>query len=389
MATAPTEVCPLEVHFDGNLDLKGRLVMIVIGADIHKSTHALAAVSGDGGAVAGELEIRADEAGHRSALRWAGELDDERVWAIEDCRHLSRRFEEALIAAGERVVRVPPRMMGQARRGERQPGKSDQIDARAVARAVVREGVQRFPAAFLDERALEIWLIADHRSDLVAERTRQINRLRWHLVAQCPELEAKVPARRLDSGVMLDRIARRLRREERSARVRVALELVASIRSISRQADSLERELRVLILAYRPALLAEQGLGVLTAATLIGRTAGAERFPTDAHFARQAGVAPIPVSSGRTDRHRLHRGGDRQLNRALHVMAITRARIDPQTRAYLERKRTEGKTNREALRCLKRHLARHVHHLLSTPPVNHDRRTRIQLNTAISVPCLT
>jgi transposase len=280
-------------------------------------------------------------------------------------------------------------MMGQARRGEREPGKSDQIDARAVARAVVREGVERFPAAFLDERALEIRLLADHRADLVAERTRQINRLRWHLVDLCPEVEAKIPARQLDSTAMLDRIARRLRREERSARVRVALEVLASIRSISRQANGIERELRTLILSYRPALLAEQGLGVLTAATFIGRTAGAERFPTDAHFARHAGVAPIPVSSGRTDRHRLHRGGDRQLNRALHVMAITRARIDPRTRAYLERKQAEGKTKREALRCLKRYLARHIHRLLSTPPTNPQPRTRIQMNTAISVPCLT
>jgi transposase len=363
--------------------------MIVIGADIHKSTHALAAVSGDGGTVAGELEIRADESGHRAALRWARDLGQERVWAIEDCRHLSRRLEQALITAGERVVRVPPKMMGQSRRGEREPGKSDQIDARAVARAVVREGVERFPAAFLDERALEIRLLADHRTDLVAERTRQINRLRWHLVDLCPDLEAKIPARQLNSAAMLDRIARRLRREERSARTRVALELVVSIRAITRQARGLEGELRTLILAYRPALLAEQGLGVLTAATLIGRTAGAERFPTDAHFARQAGVAPIPVSSGRKDRHRLHRGGDRQLNRALHVIAITRARIDPQTRAYLDRKRAEGKTNREALRCLKRYLARHVHHLLSMPPTNPDRTTRIQLNSAISVPCLT
>jgi transposase len=363
--------------------------MIVIGADIHKSTHALAAVSGDGGVVAGELEIRADGSGHRSALRWARELDPERVWAIEDCRHLSRHIEQALITAGERVVRVAPKMMGQARRGEREPGKSDQIDARAVARAVVREGVERFPAAFLDERALEIRLLADHRSDLIAERTKQINRLRWHLVDLCPELEAQIPARRLDSGVMLDRIARRLRREERTARVRVALELLASIRSSSRRADQIERELRALIVAYRPALLAEQGLGVLTAATLIGRTAGAERFASDAQFARQAGVAPIPVSSGRRDRHRLHRGGDRQLNRALHVIAITRARIDPQTRLYLERKRSEGKSNREALRCLKRHLARQIHRLLSVPPINPDDRTRIQLNSAISVPCLT
>lgn len=363
--------------------------MIVIGADIHKSTHALAAVSGEGGTVAGELEIRADEAGHRSALRWARELDRERVWAIEDCRHLSRRFEQALIAAGERVVRVPPRMMGQARRGEREAGKSDQIDARAVARAVVKEGVERFPSAFLDQRALEIKLLLDHRTDLIAERTRQVNRLRWHLVDLCPELEAEIPPRRLDSGRMLDRIARRLRGEKRTARARIALELVASIRAISRQASALERELRELIIAYRPALLAEQGLGVLTAATLIGRTAGAERFLSDAQFARHAGVAPIPVSSGRRDRHRLHRGGDRQLNRALHVIAITRARIDPQTRAYLERKRAEGKSNREALRCLKRHLARHVHRLLSMPPVNPDHSARIQLKSAISVPCLT
>jgi transposase len=364
--------------------------MIVIGADIHKSSHALAAVDGTTGALAGEIEIRADEAGHRTGLRWARELgQDERVWAIEDCRHISRRLEHALIAAGERVVRVPPKMMGQSRRGEREPGKSDQIDARAVARAVLREGVERFPAAFLDERAMEIRLLADHRTDLVTERTRQINRLRWHLVDLCPDLEAKIPQRKLDSGVMLDRIARRLRREERTARARVALELVASIRVISRQANEIERELRSLIMAYRPGLLAEQGLGVLTAATLIARTAGAERFPTDAHFARQAGVAPIPVSSGRKDRHRLHRGGDRQLNRALHVIAITRARIDPETRAYLERKRGEGKTNREAIRCLKRHLARHIHRLLSMPPTNPDRKTRIELNSAISVPCLT
>lgn len=363
--------------------------MIVIGADIHKSTHALAAVDGATGVIAGELEIRAGEDGHLGALRWAQELDDERVWAIEDCRHLSRRLEQALVAAGERVVRVPPKMMGQSRRGEREPGKSDQIDARAVARAVLREGVERFPAAFLDERALEIRLLADHRSDMVAERTRQIARLRWHLVDLCPDLEASIPARQLDTGVALDRIVRRLRREQRTARVRVALELVASIRGISRQANELERELHTLIKAYRPELLAQQGCGTLTAATLIGRTAGAERFPTDAHFARQAGVAPIPVSSGRNDRHRLHRGGDRQLNRALHVIAITRARIDPQTRAYLERKRSEGKTNREALRCLKRHLARHIHRLLSMPSTNPDPRTRTELNAAISVPCLT
>ena len=142
--------------------------MIVIGVDTHKHTHALAAVDEGTGRVRGSREIKADEPGHLAAVRWARGLDEERVWAIEDCRHVSRRFEQALLAAGERVVRVAPKMMGASRRGERERGKSDQIDAQAVARAVVKDGVDRFPVAYLDERAMEIRLLFDHREDLVA-----------------------------------------------------------------------------------------------------------------------------------------------------------------------------------------------------------------------------
>jgi len=145
--------------------------MIVIGADRHKRRHALAAVDAGTGRQRGHRQIKADESGHLAAVRWARGLDEERVWAIEDCRHVSRRLEQALIAAGERVVRVAPHRMGASRRGEREPGKSDQIDALAVARGVVKDGVERFPAAYLDERALEIRLLSDHRKDLVAERT--------------------------------------------------------------------------------------------------------------------------------------------------------------------------------------------------------------------------
>ena len=117
----------------------------------------------------------------------------------------------------------------------------------------------------------------------------------------------------------------------------------------------------------------------MTAAIIIGHTAGAQRFPTDGHFARHAGTAPIPASSGNTQRHRLHRGGDRQLNRAIHIIALSRARTDPATRAYLDRKHAEGKTKREAIRCLKRHLARRIWRLLYTtqtpaaPPVQINR----------------
>ena len=363
--------------------------MIVIGADAHKRSHMLAAVDAGTGLLVAELEIRANEDGHRRMLRWARGLAGERVWAIEDCRGLTGRLEQALLGAGERVVRVPPKLMGASRRGERQPGKSDEIDARAIARAVLREGIDRFPAAFLDERALEIRLLCDHREDLVAERTRIINRLRWHLVDLCPDLEAAIPSRHLDRARTLERVARRLRALERSARVRVAIELVRRIRDLTRRVEELERELAALVRIHRPVLLAETGCGPMTAAILIGHTAGAERFPSDAHFARLAGVAPIPVSSGRRHRHRLHRGGDRQLNKALHIIAITRARLDPETRTYLERKHAEGKTTAEALRCLKRHLARRFHHLLSVPPHSPKRRDSIAGAAPTPMPCLT
>src|SRR5438552_14332272 len=119
--------------------------MIVIEADTHKGSHALAAVDEGTGRTRGSREIKADDEGHLAALRWARGLDEERVWAIEDSRHVSRRLEQALLAAGERVVRVPPHRMGASRRGERERGKSDQIDALAVARAVVKDGIDSFP----------------------------------------------------------------------------------------------------------------------------------------------------------------------------------------------------------------------------------------------------
>jgi transposase len=342
--------------------------MIVIGADTHKRTHALAAVDEGTGRQRGARQVKAEEAGHLAALRWARGLDDERVWAIEDCRHVSRRLEQTLIAAGERIVRVAPHRMGASRRGEREPGKSDEIDALAIARAVVKDGVERFPAAHLDQQAIEIRLLSDHRKDLVAERTRVQNRLRWHLLELCPELERSLKRGSLDKPRQLDRIDRCLRRQPSCARARIAREQVTQLRLLTRQADALERELLVLVKAHRPQLLAEIGCGALTAALLIGRTAGAERFPTDASFARLAGTAPIPCSSGQRERHRLDRGGDRQLNHALHIVAITRARCDPATKAYLARKEAEGKTKKGALRCLKRHLARRFHYLLSLPP---------------------
>ena len=242
------------------------------------------------------------------------------------------------MAAGERVIRVPPHRMGASRKGEREPGKSDEIDALAVARAVVKDGVEKFPVAFLDERAMEIRLLLDHRNDLVAERTRTVNRLRWHLLELCPELEASLGRGALNHARVLDRVDRQLRKLPAGARVRIAREQISQLRRLNRGIEQLAAELAELVTAHRPVLLAEQGCGALTAAILIGRTAGNERFHSEAAFALQTGTAPIPCSSGKRTKHRLNPGGDRQLNHALHVIAISRARHDPATKQYLARK---------------------------------------------------
>jgi len=155
--------------------------------------------------------------------------------------------------------------------------------------------------------------------------------------------------------------------------VRVARMQVSELRRLSRQIDASHRELQELVRAHRPQLLAELGCGALTAAILIGRTAGNERFRSEASFALQSGTAPIPCSSGQRIQHRLNRGGDRHLNHALHIIAITRAQCGPATKDYLARKEAEGKTPKGALRSLKRHLARRFHRLLSQPAVGEQR----------------
>jgi transposase len=240
--------------------------------------------------------------------------------------------------------------------------------------------VERFPAAYLDPAAMEIGLLSAHRKYLVAERARVQNRLRWHLLELCPELERSLGRGSLAHARQLARVDRRLCRLPACARVRIAREQIAQLRVLTRRVDALERELLAPVKAHRPRPLAETGCGALTAALPIGRRAGAERFPSDASLARQTGTAPIPCSSGQHHRHRLDRGGDRQLNHALHVIAITRARHDPATRAYLAREQAAGKGKKGALRCLKRHLARRLHYLLwlpaKTPSTQSEQRRR-------------
>jgi transposase len=345
--------------------------MIVVGTDTHKSTHTCAAIEGESARALAERTAKARPQGFGELLTWARLLDRERVWAIEDCRGVSGGFERFLVARGERVVRIAPKHMAGARKQARERGKSDSIDAFAIARAALKEGIETLPTAHLDERALEIRLLLDHHDDLVAERTRDQSRLRWHLHDLWPELE--IPQAGLGRDKWLAKVSGRLGRAPQGARVRVARELVNQIRERTRKLREHKRELTQLVAGYAPQLLKESGCGPLTAAKLIGEIAGAERFGSDAKLARMGGVAPIPASSGKTQRHRLDRGGNRQLNLALHRLAVNKGKYCPETIRYLERREAEGRSRKEALRCLKRFLARRVWHLLRAPiAVQHD-----------------
>jgi transposase len=207
-------------------------------------------------------------------------------------------------------------------------------------------------------------LLVDHRDDLVDERRRAQQRLRWHLHELDPSL--RVPLGALDRTVWLERLSRQLTRRQQTTQVRIARQLLSRCRSLTRSIGELDRELQTQTTALAPQLLELPGCASLTAAKLLCEIGPIDRFRSDAQLARHAGVAPLDASSGKHQRHRLDRGGNRQLNCALHRIAVTQGRVHPPAKAYLERKQTEGKTRREALRCLKRQLARTVYTTLKS-----------------------
>jgi len=341
--------------------------MVTIGSDSHKHTHTVVAVNDNGQRLA-ERTVSATSAGHLELLRWAARFEA-RTWALEDCRHLSRRLQADLLRAGERVLRVPPKLMAGARRSGRELGKSDPIDALAVARAALRE--PDLPVASLDGPERELRLLVDHREDLVGERTRTINRLRWHLHELTPGDEP-VP-RSLDRRVVLDDLEQRLV-DEPGTVARLARELVADVRAATERINRLEREIAALAERLAPSLLGLTGCGPLTAAKLVGETAGIRRFHSRAAFARHNGTAPVPVWSGNTVRHRLSRGGNRQLNAGIHRIAITQLQRPGPGRDYLEHRQAAGDTKSEAIRALRRRISDEVYRRLRADELTRTRQ---------------
>jgi transposase len=335
--------------------------MITLGIDAHKRTHTVVAVDELGRQLAAKTTTTTTTADHLELLRWAEALDgdQDREWAVEDCRHLSRRLEADLLAAGERIKRVPPKLMAHARDAARTYGKSDPIDALAVARAALRH--PDLPAAQLDGPARELRLLVDHREDLVNERTRCINRLRWHLHELDPTWDPT--ARSLTSYRNIDAVAARLADLD-GVVARIAGEICAHVRHLTVQARALEREIVSRVKELAPTLLALVGVGALTAAKIVAEVADVRRFRSKDAFARHNGTAPLPVWSGNHERHRLARTGNRQLNAAIHRIAITQGRCHPGAAAYLQRRTAMGNTTTEARRALKRHLSDIVYRAL-------------------------
>ncbi|HEX2680051.1 MAG TPA: IS110 family transposase [Candidatus Dormibacteraeota bacterium] len=331
--------------------------MVTLGGDCHKRSHTLVAVD-DQGSQIGTRQVAATSVGHLEAIAWARQWPDRR-WALENCRPLSRLLERDLLRAGEVVVQVSPKLMGLSRRSAREPGKSDPIDALAAARAAIRE--PHLPVAQLEGRARELKLLVDHREDLVGERTRIQNRLRWHLHELEPGFE--ICPGGLVRKVVLAEVRRLLKRHE-GVVAELAFDLATRLVELTRAVDELERRIARLVAVLAPSLLRLPGCGPLSAAKFVAETADVRRFHSSAAFAMHNGTAPIPVWSGNRERHRLNRGGNRQLNAALHRVAITQIRLGGEASVYVARKRSLGSTKAEAIRALRRQLSDEVYRRL-------------------------
>ena len=333
----------------------------VVGVDTHRDQHVLAVVAASTGVVVVQRPVRATARGYAEALRFAAQhAPAVRVWAVEGAGHYGAGLTRYLSGRGETVVEA-----GRGPRIERRlQGKDDPLDAVRAARTVLAGETLALPRVGQRREALRLLLVA--RRGAVDVRRQALVQLRAVIVTAPDQLRAEL------RGLPVQRLIQRCSRFRRSrlgAPDELATRLV--LRSLARRAQTVTAEaaeLEVEILAHlralAPQLLNEPGVGPIVAAQLIVSWSHPGRVRSEAAFARLAGVAPIPASSGQTIRHRLSRGGDRQLNRALHTVILHRRLHDPATKAYIERRITEGKTHRDATRLLKRYLARHLYRVL-------------------------
>jgi transposase len=336
----------------------------IVGVDSHRDSHALAVVEVGSGAVVYEARVGADSSGYTAALRLAEEhAAGRRAFAIEGTGSYGAGLTRFLAGRGERVFEV-----GWIRREHRSNGKTDALDAVRAVRSVLARKRPTIPRRSGEREAVRTLMAA--REGAVNAKRAGLCQLRDLLVTAPEPLRGEL--RLLSRARLLKRLAstRPQRRQDPELRgTLLALRAVARrVQNLTIEERELAREIETLIRKLAPQLLAQPGVGPLGAAQVVISWSHQGRVAGEAAFARLAGAAPIPASSGQTIRYRLDRGGDRKLNRALHQILITRRRMHPPTNAYIDRRIHEGKTRREALRCLKRYLARNLYRLLENPP---------------------
>ena len=336
----------------------------VVGVDSHRDAHALAVVDVVSGAVVFEATIEANSDGYAKALRLADEYaPGRRAFAIEGTGSFGAGLTRFLTGRGEQVLEV-----GRLRRERRSGGKTDALDAIRAARSVLASERPATPRAGGERQALQALVAA--REDAVNARRAGLCQLR-DLLITTPE-PRRNQLRPLSTVRLLQRLAASRPAGRSDPELRGSLLALRSIArrvlQLSAEERELAREIETLTRKLAPQLLEQPGVGPHAAAQLVLSWSHPGRIDSEAAFARLAGAAPIPASSGQTIRYRLDRSGDRKLNRALHMILVTRKRTHPATIAYIERRLQEGKTRREANRCLKRYLARNLYRLLEHGP---------------------
>jgi len=335
----------------------------VIGIDTHRDQHTLAVVVAPTAAVVAQHAVRTTTRGYAAALAFAERhAAGVRVWAVEGAGHYGAGLTRYLSGRGEVVIEVA-RI---ARSERRLRGKDDPLDALRAARSALASETLTLPRAGQRQEALRVLLLA--RRSAVDVRRLALVQLR-SVIVTAPE-SIRDELRHLPVGQLLRRCSHFRRSHSRTADelaiVLVLRSLARRIETATEEAAELEREMLGHVRALVPELLNESGIGPIVAAQLIVTWSHRDRVRSEAAFARLAGVAPLPASSGQTIRHRLSRGGDRQLNRALHTVILHRRQHDPATRDYIARRITEGKSARDATRILKRYLARHLYRVMQS-----------------------
>jgi transposase len=339
---------------------------LIIGVDTHLDTHTAAMCDARGRALS-QLQVPATSAGYGQLLAWAQSAAGDRrvLWAVEGTRHYGLGLARHLTARGEQVSEID---CGH-HLGKRRAGKSDPIDAVRAARELLARPAPAQMRADGDREALRLLMI-DRDNAVQSAKTARTALAAVLVTAPAPLRERLRPLpreRRAKECAVLtcppgsDRQTRVLHQ--------ALIRLGQRIATLADAAADLEAQITEIVEDMAPGLVAaEHGLGYLSAAQILLSWSHAGRIRTEAAFAMLSGTAPVPVSSGRTDRHRLNRLGDRQLNRAIHTIAVTRMRCHPPTQAYITRRRAEGKTDREIRRCIKRYLARHLYRALTNRP---------------------